>query len=94
MAKYRIIYWKEIPQSFIVEENGQTLKKELSQKVQNKIDAYAMAAGITGTTDYAKQYKRGEWLERAGAAEEVANALLVELEAKAAQVIIPRRSEQ
>jgi hypothetical protein len=91
MAKYRVMYWKDIPQSFTVEEAGQTIKKELSQKIQNKIDAYAMAIGATSTTDYAKQYKRGQWIEREGSAEEVAEALLAELEAEAAQVEIPRR---
>ncbi|MCL4275030.1 MAG: virulence factor [Anaerolineales bacterium] len=91
MTKYRVMYWKDIPQSFTVEADGQTIKKELSQKVQNKIDAYAMAIGATSTTDYAKQYKRGAWLEREGTAEEVAEALLEELEAEAAQVEIPRR---
>ena len=91
MAKYRVMYWKDIPQSFTVEEDGQTVKKELSQKVQNKIDAYAMAIGATSTTDYAKQYKRGQWVEREGSAEEVAEALLAELEAEAARVEIPRR---
>ncbi len=91
MAKYRVMYWKDIPQSFTVEGDGQTVKKELSQKVQNKIDAYAMAIEATSTTDYAKQYKRGQWIEREGSAEEVAEALLTELEAEAARVEIPRR---
>jgi metal-dependent amidase/aminoacylase/carboxypeptidase family protein len=91
MAKYRVMYWKDIPQSFTVEGDGQTIKKELSQKVQNKIDAYAMALGATSTTDYAKQYKRGVWTEREGSVEEVAEALLAELEAEAAKVEIPRR---
>jgi metal-dependent amidase/aminoacylase/carboxypeptidase family protein len=91
MAKYRIMYWKEIPQSFTVEGDGQTIKKELSQKVQNKIDAYAMAINATSTTDYAKQYKRGQWTEREGTTEEVANALLVELEDEAARVEIPKK---
>ena len=92
MARYRIMYWKDIPQSFTVEGDGQTVKKELSLKVQNKIDAYAMAIGALSTTDYAKAYKRGQWTERAGAAEEVANALLVELEEEAARVEIPKRA--
>lgn len=91
MARYRITYWKEIPQSFTVEGDGQTIKKELSQKAQNKIDAYAMALGLTSTTDYAKAYKRGSWTEREGAVEEVAAALLVELEAEAARMEIPKR---
>jgi metal-dependent amidase/aminoacylase/carboxypeptidase family protein len=93
MAKYRVMYWKDIPQSFTVEADGQTIKKELSQKVQNKIDAYAMAIEATSTTDYAKQYKRGQWVEREGSAEEVAEALLSELEEEAARVEIPRREK-
>lgn len=94
MAKYRVMYWKEIPQSFTVEGDGQTIKKELSQKVQNKIDAYAMAIGATATSEYAKQYKRGPWLEKEGTAEAVADSLMADLEAAAAEVTIPRRDTQ
>ena len=92
MARYRIIYWKHIPQSITVEGEGRTVKKELSQKIQNAIDAYAMAAGLTSTADYAKEYKRGEWIERDGSPEEVAEALLSELETEFAKVQIPRRN--
>jgi metal-dependent amidase/aminoacylase/carboxypeptidase family protein len=92
MARYRIIYWKHIPQSITVEGDGRTIKKELSQKVQNAIDAYAMAAGLTSTTDYAKEYKRGNWIERDGSPEEVAEALLSELETEFAKIEIPRRN--
>lgn len=93
MAKYRIMYWKHIPQSFTVEGDGRTVKKQLSEKIQNKIDAYAMAAGLTSTTDYAKEYKRGEWIEREGNPEEVAETLLSELEIEFAKIEIPRRNE-
>ena len=93
MAKYRVMYWKEIPQSFTVDGDGKTIQKELSQKIQNKIDAYAMAIGATSTTDYAKQYKRGQWIEREGSAEELAEALLAELEAEAARVEIPKKEK-
>ncbi len=92
MTKYRVMYWKEIPQSFTVEGDGQTIKKELSQKIQNKIDAYAMALNAISTTDYAKGYKRGAWIEREGSVTEVAEALIAELEAEGAQVEIPRRA--
>ena len=91
MSKYRVMYWKDIPQSFAVEGEGRTVKKQLSQKVQNKIDAYAMAVGATSTTDYAKEFKRGEWIEREGSPEEVAEALLAELEAAAAKIEIPKK---
>lgn len=92
MTKYRIMYWKHIPQSFTVESDGQTIKKQLSEKVQNKIDAYAMAEGLTSTSDYAAQYKRGEWIEQEGSAEEVADALLSQLEADTAKIQVPKRN--
>lgn len=94
MARYRIMYWKHIPQSFTVEGDGRTLKKQLSQRIQDKIDAYAMAEGLTSTSDYAAQYKRGDWIERAGSPEDVAEAVLAELEAQFAKVEIPRRNGQ
>ena len=92
MARYRIMYWKHIPQSFTVEGEGRTVKKQLSQKVQNAIDAYAMVEGATSTADYAAQYKRGNWVERDGPPEEVAEALLSELEAEFTKIQIPRRN--
>ncbi len=92
MARYRIMYWKHIPQSFTVEGDGRTIKKELSQRIQNAIDAYAMAEGITSTTDYAAQYKRGTWIERDGSPEDVAEAILAQLEAEFAKIEIPRRN--
>jgi metal-dependent amidase/aminoacylase/carboxypeptidase family protein len=92
MVRYRITYWKHIPQSFTVEGEGRTIKKQLSQRVQNAIDAYAMAEGATSAADYAAQYKRGDWIERAGSPEEVADAVLAELEAEFAKIEIPRRN--
>ena len=92
MAKYRIMYWKNIPQSFTVEGDGRTIKKQLSQKVQNKIDAYAMVDGSTSTSDYAAQYKRGDWVEQDGSPEEVAETLLSQLEADAAKIEVPKRN--
>jgi metal-dependent amidase/aminoacylase/carboxypeptidase family protein len=92
MARYRIMYWKHIPQSITVEGEGRRIKKELSQRIQNAIDAYAMAAGLTSTTDYAREYKRGDWIERDGSPEEVAEALLSELETEFTKIQIPRRN--
>ena len=92
MTRYRIFYWKHIPSSIVVEGDGRTIKKQLSQKIQNAIDAYAMASGLTATDQYSAQYKRGAWVERAGAPEDVAEALAAELEAEFAKIEIPRRN--
>jgi hypothetical protein len=91
MARYRIFYWKHIPSSIAVEGEGRTIKKQLSQKIQNAIDAYAMATGLTSTEDYSAQYRRGDWIERDGSPQEVAEAVLSELEAEFARIEIPRR---
>jgi hypothetical protein len=53
-----------------------------------------MAEGLTGTNEYAAQYRRGEWIERDGAPEEVADALLAELEVEFAKIEIPRRNSR
>jgi hypothetical protein len=53
-----------------------------------------MAIGATSTSDYAKEYKRGEWTEREGSPEEVADALLSELEAEFSKIEIPRPIRQ
>lgn len=91
MSKVRIFYWKHIPASIVVEGEGRTIKKQLSQRIQNATDAYAMATGLISTDDYAKQYRRGNWVEREGAPEQVAEAVLAELEAEFAKIEIPRR---
>ena len=94
MAKYRIIYWKHIPQSFTVEGDGRTVKKQLSQKIQNAIDAYAMADGLSSASDYSAQFKRGNWIERDGTPEEVAETLFAQLETEFSKLEIPRRQEK
>ncbi|MBI5840924.1 MAG: virulence factor [Chloroflexi bacterium] len=91
MARYRIFYWKHIPSSITVEGDGRTIKRQLSQKIQNAIDAYAMAEELTSTGNYAAQYRRGDWIERDGTPEEVAQTLLADLEAEFAKIEIPRR---
>ena len=92
MARYRIFYWRHIPSSIVVEGDGRTIKKQLSQKIQNAIDAYAMASGLSSTDEYSAQYKRGDWVERAGPPEEVAETVVSELEAEFAKIEIPRRN--
>jgi hypothetical protein len=86
------MYWKHIPQSFTVEGDGRIVKKQLSEKIQNKIDAYAMAEGLISTSDYSAQFKRGSWVERDGTPEEVADMLLSELETEFAKIEIPKRN--
>ena len=91
MTRYRIFYWRHIPSSIAVEGDGRIIKKQLSQRIENAIDAYAMATEITSSADYSAQYRRGDWIERDGSPEEVAAAVVSELEAEFAKIEIPRR---
>ena len=51
----------------------------------------SVLVGATSTSDYAKEYKRGPWVDRDGSPEDVAEALLSELELEFAKIEIPRR---
>ena len=53
-----------------------------------------MAAGLTSIGEYSREFKRGEWIERPGAPEEVAEAVLAELETEFAKIEIPRREKE
>ena len=62
------------------------------QNIQDAMEAYAMATGSISTRKYAKQYKRGDWIEREGMPEEVAEALLSGPEAAFAKIKISKRN--
>lgn len=80
MAKYKILYWHDIPsQVRATDENGRA-GKQLSQHFQETIDAAAMALGLYGSDDYTAAFHWGEELERPGSAKEVADAVAAELE--------------
>lgn len=82
MAEYRITYWRNIP-SMVHARAGRTDrgKAELSQRFQVAIDEAAMRAGVVGSDEYMQQWRRGDWIERAGEPDEVAQAVAAEIEA-------------
>jgi len=52
-------------------------------KFLERIDRLAMQRGLTGTDDYLEQWRWSEEEEREGAARDVAQAVVAELEARA-----------
>jgi hypothetical protein len=81
MAKYQILYWKEIPaQVKVFEEGRRPVSRQLPERFQIEIDRIAMLEGLTGTDDYLNEWRWTPKAERAGTAEEVADALVRELE--------------
>ena len=81
MAKYQILYWKNIPaQVKVFEEGKRTLSRQMPERFQVEIDRIATREGLTGTEDYLNQWHWTPKMEREGTAQEVADALLRELE--------------
>ena len=80
MAKYQILYWKNIPAQVKVSEEGKrTLSRQMPDQFQIEIDRIATKEGLTGSEDYLNQWHWTPKMDREGTAEEVADALVREL---------------
>ncbi|MGB6200690.1 MAG: virulence factor [Candidatus Acidiferrales bacterium] len=82
MATYKILYWQEIPSQIKVEDDADDVTLQLDGKFMEHIDAMAAQRGLTSADDYLAQWKWSEEQEREGSAQEVAEAVKAELEAK------------
>ena len=95
MARYRVVHWQDIPSLVEAAEGDRTAQRQLSQRFQDLIDALAMRDGSTGEDAYLEGWGHGEWMERAGGPDEVADAVAAELEQTfqtlLAERFLPRR---
>jgi hypothetical protein len=81
MVKYQILFWKHLPaQVKVFEEGKRPISRKMPDRFQQEIDRIAMQEGLAGTDDYLNQWQWTPKMEREGAAEEVADALIRELE--------------
>jgi hypothetical protein len=80
-SKYQIISWRDIPAQVKVKAGRQRAGKPLSQRFTAAIDEAAMRAGKTESDDYMAEWRTSDWQEREGNLEEIADALVSELEA-------------
>jgi hypothetical protein len=80
LARYQIMYWKDIPAQVKAQDETGTEKAALPPRFQEAIDAAAMADGSTGTDDYMAGWAWGPHQERPGAAKEVVEAVAAELD--------------
>lgn len=82
MARYKILYWQEIPTQIKAEDELDNVTVMLDGKFMNQIDILASKRGLQAADDYLAQWKWSEEEEREGSARQVADALRAELEAK------------
>ena len=81
MASYQVMFWKHIPSQVKAWEGETQVKRMLPDRFQAAIDAYAMKDGSTDMDAYLDGWQWGPVLERTGSPEEVAAAVIAELDA-------------
>jgi hypothetical protein len=82
VAKYKILYWKEIPTQIRAEDDLDDVTVMLDERFMTLIDAQAMKLGLQDTDSFLAQWKWSDEEEREGPAQDVATALKVEIESK------------
>jgi hypothetical protein len=83
LTTYRILYWQEIPSQIKAEDEREEVNVNLSPRFLERIDQLAAKRGLQGADDYLAQWQWSDEEQREGAAPDVAEALRLELEAKA-----------
>jgi len=82
MAIYKILYWQEIPTQIKAEDDSDDVTVTLDGRFMAQVDILAARRGLQSADDYLAQWKWSEEEERDGSAQQVADALKAELEAK------------
>ena len=80
MATYQVMFWKHIPAQVKAWDEGGEVKRMLPDRFQAAIDAFAMKDGSTEMDSYLEGWHWGDPQERWGGAEEVATAVVKELD--------------
>lgn len=82
MAKYTITSWQDLPSMVEASDNAGKHKIQLSQRFQALIDHVAMESGLMGSDAYLEAWNKTDEQEREGTAEDVARAVVEEVEAQ------------
>ena len=83
MATFKVLYWQEIPSQIKAEDAEGEVDVPMPPRFMERIDQAATERGLGGSDDYLSQWKWSEEEDREGSAQEVADAVKAELEAKA-----------
>jgi hypothetical protein len=83
MATYKILYWQEVPSQVKADDGEDEVNLPMPPRFLERVDRMAMQRGLHGTDDFLAQWHWSEEQERDGSAQEVAAAVVAELEAGA-----------
>jgi len=90
MARYRVVQWRDIPAQVEAFEGEVVIRRSLSPRFQELIDAIAMREGVSDAEAYLEGWAHGPEQERAGGAAAVADAVAAEIEAAFEATWAPR----
>jgi len=82
MARYKILYWQEVPSQVKAEDELDEVTLPLAARFMERVDRLAGQRGLQGSDDYLEQWRWSEEDERDGSAQEVADAVKAELESR------------
>jgi len=81
VARFRILYWHEIPTVVeATDDNGNRHKEQLSSRFQELVDRVAMKRKLAGTDAYLEGWRRSRPKMREGDASDVAKTVASEME--------------
>ena len=58
MPDVTIVYWRDIPAQVIIGKGRRGSKKQLTSRFEQAIDRAAMRAGMVGTDEYLKEWRK------------------------------------
>jgi cvfA/B/C family virulence factor len=79
MAKYQILYWKDIPAQVKAFDGARAVSRQLPERFQLEIDRLAMELGLAGGDEYLNQWHWTAKFDRPGTAAEVLESISQEL---------------
>ncbi|MBM3277595.1 MAG: virulence factor [Candidatus Handelsmanbacteria bacterium] len=82
MARYQVLYWRNIPAQVKAYEGKRPVSHPLSERFQVEIDRVAMKEGLSGNDAYLEQWQWSAGQERPGSPREVLEQVALELEAQ------------
>jgi hypothetical protein len=82
VAEFRVTYWRDLPSLVTARDDGHTAKAALDARFMVAIDEAAMRLGATDSDAYLEGWTQGDWEERSGSPEAVAEAVAQELDAE------------
>ncbi len=86
MAKYQVLYWHDIPTQVRARDKSGRVSKELPSRFMEAVDRAAMASKSVDGESYTAGFQWGARQEREGSAEDVAAAVVAELDAQYAEI--------